>query len=467
VVGRWVKVYHPAVTGDTADWYLQRMSPDNRKGIIMPGHAIKAPLRIYPKGLRRDSKYNISYQESTATEDRSGEDLMTNGISFQTVPDGELIYLNLPMHPGSRRDKTPPEPPHSVVKTIGTEMNYSGVELSWLPGSDDNWISYYEIYRNGVAIDKVAKGNYYFDHSAGADLNVQYEVATVDGSANHSAKASAQGITPSTAQVIDDASASLQYSGGGWKHEQNVWAVFDGTQSSTRNSDDAVEYSFNGGRITWYGRLGRAMGRADVFIDGKQEDVIDTYDADEIPNVPVYAKTFSSIGQHTIKIVARGDHGWRSSDSWVVVDGLRVSNAPFTVVDDTPARGIQYSGPGWKHAAGWSHASGHTASWTSTAADAAEYSFHGNGVTWVGKQCPSCGMADVYLDGKLEAHVDTYKPDFHLFRADDQGGWQVPVFQKTWPESGRHVIRIVATSLKNMLAGGHEVYLDSLEITGQ
>jgi len=44
-------------------------------------------------------------------------------------------------------------------------MGYPGVELTWEDAVDNNWVSYYEIFRNGELIDKVAKGTFYFDHS--------------------------------------------------------------------------------------------------------------------------------------------------------------------------------------------------------------------------------------------------------------------------------------------------------------
>ena len=83
-------------------------------------------------------------------QERSGLDLMTKGISFPALADGELIYLGLPMHPGSSADKVPPAAPGVALKTVGTHMNTIGVEVSWSPGHDDNWISYYNVYRNGA-----------------------------------------------------------------------------------------------------------------------------------------------------------------------------------------------------------------------------------------------------------------------------------------------------------------------------
>jgi hypothetical protein len=489
VVGQWVKIYHPAVSGDAPDWYLQRMSRDNQRGIIIPAHSGKSPttiyhqdssysagstekqgvpgpVTIYPKGLLPSVKYNVSYQESQTSEERYGSDLMAKGITFQKMPEGELIYLNLPMHPGSAADKTPPGPPSQIVKRLGTNMDYIGVELNWNPASDNNWVSYYEILRNREAIDKVAKGTYYFDHSAGADLSARYEVRAVDGSGNVSEKALAQGGAATQSLVVDDASSDLKYTGKGWKHEEKVAAVYNGTQSSTHEAEDAVEYTFRGNRLAWYGRLGAAMGKADVQVDGKLDSIVDCYDADEIPNVMLYARTFPSVGDHKIRIAVRADRNARSSDKWVAIDGFQVGREELTIVEDVPGQGIEYTGSGWKHSSfGWEQASGGSASWTSVPGDAAEYKFQGGAITWVGRRCPSCGQADVYVDGTLDTTVDTYMPDEYPFRVDLQRGWQAPLYEKSWTEPGPHILRIVVRHDKNMLSVGQSVYLDSLQVS--
>ena len=488
VVGRWVKIYHPAVTGDDPSWYLQRMSRDNQRGIVIPAHSGKSPstiyhqdgsystgttekqgapgqVTIYPKGLLPTVKYNVSYQESQTSDDRLGSDLMAKGITFQKLPEGELIYLNLPMHPGSSADKTPPTPPTQVVKRVGTNMDYIGVELNWNPATDNEWISYYEILRDGKPIDKVAKGTYYFDHSAGADPSARYEVQTVDGSGNVSEKALAMGGAGAPSLVVDDASSDLKYTGKGWKHEERVSAAYNGTLSSTHEAADALEYAFRGNRFTWYGRLGAAMGKADVQVDGKADAIVDCYDADEIPNIALYTRTFPSAGDHTVKIVVRADRNTRSSDNWVAIDGFQVGKEELTIVDDVPDQGIGYAGSGWKHSSsGWERASGGSVSWTSVPGDAAEYKFQGGAITWVGKRCPACGLADVYVDGTLDSTVDTYMPDEDQFRVYLQGGWQAPIYEKSWPEPGAHTLRIVVRRDKNMLSAGHSMYLDSLQI---
>ncbi len=70
-------------------------------------------------------------------------------------------------------------------------MGTSGVELAWTASSDNNWISYYQVYRDGEPIDRVSKGLYDFDHSELASHGAIYQVQAVDGDGNVSAKVTA------------------------------------------------------------------------------------------------------------------------------------------------------------------------------------------------------------------------------------------------------------------------------------
>lgn len=109
---------------------------------------------------------------------------MEKGITLTNPPVGELVYLNLPNHPSSSTDKTPPSPPANVWKCKGSNMGHEGVEIIWEPATDNNWISYYEIFRNGVSAFSVVKGTYDFH----PDWSIQDTIAvrTVDGDGNAS-----------------------------------------------------------------------------------------------------------------------------------------------------------------------------------------------------------------------------------------------------------------------------------------
>jgi len=325
VVGRWVKIYHPAIIGDDPTMYLQRMSRDNLRGIIITKHPVPGEVTIKPKGLIPDRDYMISYQESQDRETRTGAELMGEGIHLSRVPAGELIYLNIPNHPGSHTDTETPMSPGLLTKAIAKNMGYPGVELTWEDAVDNNWVSYYEIFRNGELIDKVAKGTYYFDHSAGTDISAKYEVCAVDGDGNVSHKVVAEGPSGQPLLVVDDASFDSIHYSDGWQHKDGLLPAYAQTISFSDQKDAYAEAVFNGRKVVWYSRLGANCGIAEVYIDGTLDKKVDTYSADDIWGIPVYSKTFAVNGEHTIRIVVAGQHGQRGNGSRVHIDGLQIT----------------------------------------------------------------------------------------------------------------------------------------------
>jgi len=321
VVGRWVRVYRPAIIGDDPTMYLQRMSRDRLRGLVIPKRPPAGPVTVRPKGLLPDETYLVSFHESAASEKRIGRDLMDKGITLERMPPGELIYLNLPLHPGSKLDTTPPLPPSRVSKKWGENMGYPGVELTWSPGSDDNWLSYYEVLRDGAAIDKVAKGTFYFDHSAGADAAATYEVRAVDGAGNASAKVAADGPAAARCRVFDDADG-MSF-GGQWRHEANLQPAHAGTISVADMKGATCEVAFEGRKVLLFSKLGADCGKAAVSIDGSPAEVVDTYSADDIWGVCVFRKDLGQAGRHVLRIEVLGDRGPRATGNLVHVDGLR------------------------------------------------------------------------------------------------------------------------------------------------
>ena len=66
VVGRWVRVYRPAVAGDDPTMYFQRLSGDRRRGIIIPKRPAPGAVVIKPKGLLPAEAYAVTFHESDA-----------------------------------------------------------------------------------------------------------------------------------------------------------------------------------------------------------------------------------------------------------------------------------------------------------------------------------------------------------------------------------------------------------------
>lgn len=190
--GRWSRVYHPRVEGDDPVYYFQRLSRDGKRGVVILRRFPKHRIRIYPKGLNAVETYDVRFEMSKKALSRGGADLMQNGITLVNMLPGELIYLGLPNSPGSGNDHMPPSDPTNVRKKLGTNLGITGVELEWEASADNNWLSHYQIYRDGELLDKVAKGTYYFDRSGGPEnLSATYEVEAVDGDGNGSRRVAA------------------------------------------------------------------------------------------------------------------------------------------------------------------------------------------------------------------------------------------------------------------------------------
>ena len=204
VAGRWSYLLHPRVTGDAEYYYLQRTSPDHERACIILKHQAKGPVIIYPNGLLPGHEYIVGFDSTQQTTNRSGADLMANGIAIENQAPGELIYLGLANRPGSGRDKIAPKPPGRVFTRRETNIGHTGVGVYWSPGTDNHWISYYEIRRNGDVLGKVSRGAYYFDHSSGWDPRAAYSVRTVDGDGNVSGWTQARPLAnePLTASAL-------------------------------------------------------------------------------------------------------------------------------------------------------------------------------------------------------------------------------------------------------------------------
>ena len=59
-----------------------------------------AAVVIRPRGLDAQRSYQVSCDQSDCRAQKTGAELMRDGVRLASVQPGELIYLNLPMHPG-------------------------------------------------------------------------------------------------------------------------------------------------------------------------------------------------------------------------------------------------------------------------------------------------------------------------------------------------------------------------------
>jgi hypothetical protein len=108
---------------------------------------------------------------------------------------------------------------------VGTNLGKQGIEVAWSPGRDNNWISYYEVLRDGAVIGKSAKGDFFFDHVlARFEINARYEVRTVDGEGNRSSLVAAEATAGDAEMHQPLGEFEPTQSAHGWSYEQTSGA---------------------------------------------------------------------------------------------------------------------------------------------------------------------------------------------------------------------------------------------------
>jgi hypothetical protein len=244
----------------TADLDMSQTKPDAMgfKYARLSGplqlEASAPPIIIYPRGLLPNEIYDVRASVAGLHLQRRGSELMSKGISLDKIAAGELIFLNLPHYPGSGTDHNPPGPPTQVTKRRGSNLGVEGIEIQWSPGNDDNWISYYEVHKNGKQIGRTAKGTFFFDHSASArdDAGSAYEVIAVDGDGNRSSAVAARSVPDdlATYEALGDFSATQTVNQ--WMYEE---AVADGSYRELVWDKGGYEGRWRGSGLGKIGRI--------------------------------------------------------------------------------------------------------------------------------------------------------------------------------------------------------------------
>jgi hypothetical protein len=444
IAGRWVRQYHPVDSARREksglyDWF-ERVSAGgtlamlHRVGPNAPGR-----VTVFPRGLNPDLSYTLGFQfDEKRSEKHSGAELMSRGIEFpQGVGRGDIVYFNMQGRPGAGTDRTAPMPPGAVAVHAATNVNYPGIEITWQPGSDDNWVSLYRIYRDGKPIGRSSKGLYYFDHGPAAATNSTYSVTTVDGDGNASQPASSGPRAGIQTVTVDD--AAFDRSGFAQITEPNS---FEGTLSLSRYPLHSMWHEFTGSAVELFVKMGPDGGCAKVDIDGREDARINTYAPDDfVVQIPIFSKAWAAVGKHTIAVEATYGCGKLRSipaDARnVYVDALRITTSAPSV---TPAEG-EWSAGDARSTAGARNADG--------SADFS-FTFNGSAVRIVADLCGDCGEADVYVDGSAEGRIDLYGNRGNQAR-------NAIVYQRSFDVAGKHVVKLVPSGAKNIDSSGFKL----------
>lgn len=196
VSGRYSKVYRPTISAGDQTYFLQKTNSDNSKAFITVrrgSNAFATNFTLYPKGLNATTNYTMQTLCGSATAAaKTGAQWMSGGIPVTNLAKGEIFFFNLQNRPNAITDTVVPTAPTNVTGTPATYLSHGGNEVSWTAGTDNNWISYYNLYKNGNYFSKVSRGTFFFDDTGVAGDT--YGIQTVDGDGNVSAIVTTAGI---------------------------------------------------------------------------------------------------------------------------------------------------------------------------------------------------------------------------------------------------------------------------------
>ena len=242
-----------------------------------------------------------------------------------------------------------------------------------------------------------------------------------------------------------------------WFHGSRSRGWTLGTASFNRSAGARATFAFTGTSVKWIGFRAPWAGIARVFVDGTFITELDLYQTTEEPRATVFSATNLTAGSHTLAVESTGLKNASSVDYAVVVDAFDVS--PSSPPHPTGTR-FEETASATSFTAGWTQGdttkawSGATAAVSATPGARAAFTFAGTSVQWIGSSGPQAGIARIFLDGALQATVDTYAPT----------EIQAAVFKVTGLAAARHRLEVEVTGQKNPAASNSVIVVDAFDI---
>jgi len=294
---------------------------------------------------------------------------------------------------------------------------------------------------------------------------------------------------PSANGRVEETNPSVTWTGA-WS-TNSLPANSGGAARLTMDAGARAVFAFSGTSVTWFGYRDEWCGLADVFLDGILQATVDSYATPARPQAPLFSVRGLAEGKHTLSIEAKGTHGPGSSGSWVWVDAFlvpeRPSSAPpvsdarrfgpATSSADPPTRSprsgfgpraprgegarlVDQEDPAASWTGSWSinrlpiHR-GHSARLSMEAASRVEFAFTGTGVNWIGYRDEWSGVAEVFVDGRVRASIDTYSKTAQA---------QVSLYAIDGLRNGPHILAIQPTGRRGPAAGGAWIWVDGFSV---
>lgn len=248
--------------------------------------------------------------------------------------------------------------------------------------------------------------------------------------------------------VYDNTSTAIQYTGA-WNHESSAYnpvygKAFNGTLSETQSAGAKARLTFTANRyISLVYTMGSNRWKSAVYIDGQYVETLQN-------RTPVVNQRWQVMktwelpagGTHTIEVVALGaidgqniHQSWSDVDAFIVdadaaVPGTTTINASYPADSSL----LEYGGT-WT----WvTDATYGNRMQSQTVGNSVRLTFYGRAVTLKHLASPNRGIAEVTLDGVLQADLDQYSATS-----------EVKTLKFTGLAPGMHTLTITVSGRKN------------------
>lgn len=145
--------------------------------------------------------------------------------------------------------------------------------------------------------------------------------------------------------VIDDRDASITYQGT-WTSYADA-NDYNGTERFSKTVGAYAEYAFSGTAVRYIGARNHNLGKVDILLDGTLTATVDAYAATKQYQQTLFEIANLTPGNHTLRVVVRGDKNAAASDTYALIDG-------FSPVAATSSPGLwMHINRRWAYDLGW------------------------------------------------------------------------------------------------------------------
>lgn len=274
----------------------------------------------------------------------------------------------------------------------------------------------------------------------------------------------------------EETSSAVSYTGA-W-HDNATAGHSGGTARLAIDAGSRAKFGFQGTGARWIGYRDEWSGVARVYVDGSLVETVDTYASPAAAQQTLFEVAGLASGAHSLEIEVTGSASPQSSGAWVWVDAFEAISGSegsggsdggsdggsgdggggtptaTTWIDETSSQ-VTYAGT-W-HANALPDHRGGSATLAMDRGAVVRLRFSGTGVRWIGYRDEWSGIANVFIDGKLEARVDTYAASAEarkvLFRAENL-------------KAGNHSIEIRVQGRHAAGSAGSWVWVDGFTVLG-